>query len=147
MSYTAESILAQWREDAEIDPIELGDAARNVPKLHAKYLEILFKEKARFLSLQNQMKRMRKIRHEYWEGKLSQEELKEYKWDPQPLKLLKTDLPMYLDADEVLQELSLKVGLQAEKVNVLDMIMKHIMARNFSIKSSIDWERYKGGSL
>lgn len=145
MSFTTESILAQWREDAEIDPIELGEASRNNPKLHAKYLEQLFIEKARLLRLNDQFKRMKKIRFEYWDGKLSYEEMKERGWDPQPLKILRTDLPMYLEADEVLADLSLKVGLQAEKVNVLDMIMKHITNRGFSIKSAIEWERFRAG--
>lgn len=144
-SFTADSILQQWQEDADIDPIELGDASRNNPKLHAKYLEIYFLEKARLLSLQDQLKRMKKIRFEYWEGKLSYEEIKKRGWEPQPLKILRTDLPMYLDADEVLADLNLRVGMQSEKVNILDMILKHIINRGFSIKSAIDWERFRAG--
>ncbi len=145
MSYTAESILASWQEDAEIDPIELGDAGRNNPKLHAKYLEIFFMEKMRLLRLQDQQKRMRKIRFEYWDGKLSQEELKLRGWEPQPLKLLRTDLPMYMEADEVLADLTLRVGMQAEKVNILDMILKHIVNRGFAVKAAIDFERFRAG--
>lgn len=144
-SYTAESILAQWKEDAEIDQIELGDAARNNPKLHAKYLELYFAEKARLIRLQDQLKRMKKLRYEYWDGRMSIEEMRERGWTPQPLKILKAELPMYLEGDDILGELSLKVGIQAEKVNVLDMIIKHVVNRGFAVKSAIDWEKFRSG--
>lgn len=144
-TYTAESILAEWANDSEIDEIELGDAARNNPKLHSKYLSIYFAEKAKLLRLQDQYKRMKKIRFEYWDGRLSVEEIKQRGWEVQPLKILKAEIPMYLDGDEVLGDLSLKVGIQSEKVNVLEMILKQVTNRGFSIKSAIDWEKFRSG--
>ena len=53
----------------------------------------------------------------YYTGKLSLEELDELNWEPFELKILKTDLDKFLDADDELQELHLKVKYQQSVVS------------------------------
>ena len=38
---TLDELKKQWKEDCEIDDIELDNASLEVPKLHAKYSELL----------------------------------------------------------------------------------------------------------
>ena len=38
---TLEELKAQWASDCEIDDIELDTASLEVPKLHAKYQDLL----------------------------------------------------------------------------------------------------------
>ena len=147
MSYTLDSILAEWSNDSKIDRIELGDAAAKTSTLHAKYFQIYMVERAKLMQLQQKYAKLKKLRFEYWDGKLSKEELDQHKWEPQPLKILKQDLAMYLEADEVLSDMTLKVGMQAEKVNLLESIIRHVDQRmGFAIKSAIDWERFRSGA-
>jgi hypothetical protein len=146
MSFTTDSILKEWQQDSVVDPMALSDGALRTSQLHAKYFDIFIKEKMRLMNLKKQQAKMKKLRFEYWEGKLSREDLNQYGWEPQPLKILKQDLPMYLEADDVLSDLDLKVGMQAEKVNLLEGIIKHVdMRMGFAIKSAIDWEKFKSG--
>jgi len=146
MSYTTESILEEWKSDAKIDRIQLGDAALRTGELHSKYMMIFYEERLKLMRLMDKQKKLKKLRFEYWDGKLSKEELDFNKWDPQPLKILKQDLPMYLDADEVMSEVNLRVGVQTEKVNILESIIKYIDQRmGFAIKTSVDWEKFQAG--
>jgi len=41
----------------------------------------------------------------------------------------------------------LKIGMQEEKVNYLENIIKMISNRGFQIKSIIDWERFRTGAM
>lgn len=60
--------------------------------------------------------------------------------------ILKGDLPMYLDADQDVVNLSLKIGYQQEKLELLDSIIKTIMNRNFIIRNAIDWQKFTMGA-
>jgi hypothetical protein len=53
---------------------------------------------------------------------------------------------MYLEADSDLIELSLKIGLQQEKVELLQNIIKSLTNRGFNIKSAIDFIRFQSGA-
>jgi hypothetical protein len=60
--------------------------------------------------------------------------------------ILKGDIPMYLDADDDVINLSLRIGLQQEKVDLLDSIIKTIINRGFLIKSAIEWQKFTMGA-
>ena len=75
------------------------------------------------------------------------EETKEKGWE-MPAKgiILKTDIPMYMDGDPDIIKLSLKIGLQQEKVELLESIIKTIMNRGYNLKVFIEWQRFINGS-
>jgi hypothetical protein len=52
---------------------------------------------------------------------------------------------MYLEADEDIIQLSLKIGIQAEKIDLLESIIKAIMNRGYNLKLVLDWEKFKNG--
>jgi hypothetical protein len=75
------------------------------------------------------------------------EETKEKGWKLPPKgMILKGDLPMYLDADPDVVTLSLKIGYQQEKIELLDSIIKTIINRNFIIRNAIDWQKFTMGA-
>ena len=135
-----------WKEDAKVDRIELGDTISLVGNLHAKYLQIFFEERARLLSLKTRQAALKKLRWEYWNGKLSLEQLKEQDWEPQPLIILKMDLPMYMEADEVMITINNKVDMQIEKIAVIDSIIKAINQRGFQLNTLLNWEKFRSGN-
>jgi hypothetical protein len=87
-----------------------------------------------------------KLKNDYYRGDMDSEELKEHGWDPQPLRILKSDIPTYIDADKDVVEASLKIGVQEAKVEYLESIIRQINNRNFILKSIIDWERFRTGA-
>lgn len=141
-----EEILDLWEEDTKIDRTELGDAALDVPKLHHKYFKIFSNERLSLRKLESELKQLKLDKYEF----LTQgpnEDNKDKGWRlPAKGMILKGDLPMYLDADDDIINLSLRIGLQQEKVDLLDSIIKTIINRGFLIKSAIEWQKFTMGA-
>jgi hypothetical protein len=77
---------------------------------------------------------------------LSHDELKDNGWEPFSLKVLKSDLHIYLDSDKDLMAFQLKLEMQKEKIDFLENIIKSLNTRGYQIKSAIDWEKFKVGA-
>ncbi len=86
------------------------------------------------------------MKFEYYNGTLSEEELKENEWEPFQLRVLKSDISLYLQSDEALCELELRTELQKEKVEFLESIIKNLPARGYQINAAITWEKFKVGA-
>lgn len=140
-----DDILNLWQDDVKIDKTELGDEALNIPKLHHKYYQIFVKEKLILRKYESEFKQLKLDKYEF----LTQgpnEETKDKGWRlPAKGMILKGDIPLYLDADDDIINLSLKIGLQQEKIELLDSIIKSVMNRGFLIKSAIDWQKFTMG--
>jgi len=141
-----EEIQLLWERDAQIDRTELGEESLRIPQLHSKYFKIFSQERLLFRKMEADFKQMYKNKYEWYNGSISEESLKEHEWEPNPLKILRTDIPMHLEADRDLQSLSLKMEMQKEKVEFVEAVIKSLTTRGFQIKSAIDWERFKMGA-
>jgi hypothetical protein len=139
-----EQILKHWEKDAEIDQTEPGKELIRIPTLHSKYLGILIKHKIAAKKAHFDYLRMRKIRLDYYAGRLSQEELEEYGWEPFQF-VLKTDLNAYLEADNDLIKLLEKKVYHEESVSLIESIMNELKQRTWQLRDFISWEKFIGG--
>lgn len=141
-----EDIFELWEKDSKIDRTELGDAALDIPKLHHKYYQILLAEKMQLRKFESELKKLKLDKYEF----LTQgpnEETKEKGWRLPPKgMILKSDIPLYMDGDEDIINQSLKIGLQQEKVELLESIIRTIMNRSFIIRDAIDWAKFTMGA-
>jgi len=141
-----EDILENWKSDVAIDRTELGDEALKIPKLHHKYYQMLVNERLVLRKLDSELKQLKLDKYEF----LTQgpnEETKDKGWRlPAKGMILKGDIPMYLEADDDIVNISLRIGMQQEKIELLDSIVKSIMNRNFVIKNAIDWQKFTMGA-
>lgn len=135
-----------WEEDSKIDRTELGEESLKIPMLHSKYFKLFSAERMALKQQESQYKLMYRIRYEYYMGTLDPETLKEYQWEPNPMRILKTDVPLYLDADEHLLKIQRSVDLQKEKVDFLESIIKQLPNRGFNIKSAIEFMKFQHGT-
>lgn len=143
---TIDEILENWQVDVKIDKTELGDEALNIPKLHHKYYQIYVKEKLILRKQESEMKQLKLDKYEFFtQGPNEETKNKGWKLPPKGM-ILKSDMPMYMDADEEIVNLSLKIGYQQEKIELLDSIIKTIINRGFLIKSAIDWIKFTSGN-
>ena len=140
-----EQILKLWESDADMDQTEPGKELIRIPKLHSKYLSILIKHKIAAKKAHFDYLRMRKVRLDYYGGRMSQEELEEYGWEPFQF-VLKTDINAYLEADSNLIKLLEKKVYHEESVSVLESIMGELKNRHWELKSFIQWEIFIGGN-
>ena len=139
-----DELLEMWRQDSIIDSTEPSKALLNIPKLHSKYLNILSKH--RMLSKEAEFKanKMRKLKWEYYTGKLDDDDLKKYGWEPFPY-VLKAELNTYLESDEdINRQLANKV-IHDEIVDVCTAILKELNSRTFQLRDYIAWEKFIQG--
>ena len=143
MMFDLEEIQKMWEKDTHIDMDNLHDESIKVPALHAKYFEmyntvVLLKKKA-----EQTRKNVRHERYEYFTGKSDPEV---YQENPFPKKIRDKDtLQKYLDSDDKLSQISLKVEYYETILNYLESILKMIQNRTYQIKNAIDFLKFQAG--
>jgi hypothetical protein len=139
-----EQILKYWEKDAEIDQTEPGKELIKIPTLHNKYLSILTKHKIASKKAHFDYLRMRKIKIEYYSGRMDQEELDSRGWKPFNF-VLKSDINAYLEGDDDLIRMLEKKVYHEETVSVLESIMNELKQRTWQLRDFISWEKFIGG--
>lgn len=139
-----EDIHAEIAKDAVIDKANLDVESLNIPILHGKWYRIFMDELRMCKALEHDYKVTKRDRTLYYTGKAPDEA---YINEPMNLKaVLKADVDMYLDADEALAKIKLRLELQRAKLEMLEAHLKTIANRNFLIKNAIDFARFKNGA-
>lgn len=139
-----EEIESHWEQDSKIDRTDLDNESLKIPSLHSKYYKLYLREKVQLKAEEQEYKLYYKLKHEYYTGKLSKQELDEYGWEPFQF-VLKNDLQVYIDADKDIAERLLKLQVQKEKVDLLENIIKTLNGRGFLIKNAIDFIKFTSG--
>ena len=138
-----EKIQEMWENDSTIDPDNLHDESLKIPQLHSKYYTIyntitLLREKAR-----ETYNRVRLERHNYYTGKAPAEV---YAEDPFPYKVRdKEALQRYMEADDKLNSIDLKIRYYDVMLKFLEEIIKTVANRTFQIKNAIEWHKFQAG--
>jgi hypothetical protein len=138
-----DTIQRMWSEDAKMDPDNLHTESLNIPILHAKYYELynnifLLRKKA-----EQQRKNIRHERYEYFSGKADPDV---YIDNPFPKKIRdKETMQKYLDADEKLSGVSLKIDYYDTMLEYLESILKVVQNRTYQIKNAIEFMRFSSG--
>lgn len=141
-----DEILEWWSTDCNVDRTELGDESLKIPKLHAKYLRVFTEERLLLRKMEEERKELVKLKHDYYRGILPEEDLKANGWEPFRLSIIKSDVPMHLEADQDIIKFNLRIAVQQEKVDTLESIIKSISNRGYLIKAAIDYEKFKVGA-
>jgi hypothetical protein len=141
---TLEQILNMWEKDSVIDQTEPSKELLKIPVYHSKYLGILTKHKIASKKAHFDYLRIKKIKWEYFTGKLSQEELNEYGWEPFQFAL-KSDINTYLEADKDLIKLLEKKVYHEEAISVIESIMQELKQRTWQLRDFISWEKFIAG--
>ena len=140
-----EKIFDEWEADTDFDKTELGDEALKVSKLHHKYFKILSQERITRRALEANLKVLRLEKFEFYTQGPSKESV-ERGWEMPPIgRVVKSEVNNYMEADRDIIDISLKIGIQNEKIDLLESIIKTILSRGYNIKAAIDWEKFKMG--
>lgn len=141
-----DDILDSWAEDCIMDRTELGEEALKIPKLHSKYLRTFTEERLLLRKMEEERKQFVLLKADYYRGILPEEDLRANGWEPFRLSVLKSDVHTYVEADQDIIKINLRIAMQQEKVDTLESIIKSISNRGFLIKSAVDYERFKVGA-
>ena len=97
-----------------------------------------FKKKLAVLDL----KQLNRRKFEYYAGRGSVED---YKEEPFDLKVLKSDLPMYIESDSQVKELQMKIDMYEIIIEYLESVIRMINNRSYQIKNAIEWKSFIEG--
>ena len=132
-----------WSKDAQIDQDNLHHEAAKIPSLHAKYFALynnikLLRERS--ITVDN------KIRLERWNYYSGKSDPEVYQAEPFPYKVREKDaLKRYMDADEKVQQSTLKIKYYDVMLTYLEDIIKQVGNRSYQLKNIIDWHNFRSG--
>lgn len=137
-------IIEMWEKDSKVDSTEPGKEIIRIPTLHSKYARILSAHSLASKQCHIEHARMKKLKYEYYNGKLDADELKKYGWEPFRF-LLKSDINLYLDADQDLVKITAKLALHEEAITFCSSVLKELNARTYQLRAFMDWEKFIQG--
>ena len=145
-----QEILDMWQEDSVIDEFKLDNTTINNAALHSKYLSLITVAKMQKKQKDLDYKGLLKNKWLYYNGKLSQTQIKTFGWDYDPFdglnKPLKGDMNYYYDADTDIQKAQAELEYHVVLVDTLKEILDTIKWRHQSIGNIIKWKQFESGS-
>lgn len=140
-----EQIQELWAEDSKINRERLDEELIKISILHAKYFKIFSNERLVLMKYQDELKVLKKMKYDFYTQGPTKETI-ELGWEMPPIgKVLKAEVSSYIDSDKHIIELSKKIGLQHEKISLLESIIKVLMNRGYNIKTLVDYIKFTSG--
>jgi len=139
-----EQLQLEADKDLKINDTELDLESLKTPQLHNKYMKHYTKFKLLLTRTEDELRTIKRDKWEYYTGKADPSV---YQVKPFDLKILKTDIDKYLEADEDIQKLTQKVAYLNTVVDFLDRTLRVIVNRTYTIKNAIEWRRFTSGAV
>lgn len=137
-----EDLMEMWAEDSKLDDLEPSKELQRIPKLHAKYLNMMTYHNIQCKALSSKFQELKKIKWEYYKGDLNNpEDLEKYGYEPFERKPGR-DIAIYIDGDPDLNQLLMKKSVNEEIVEYCKMVLKELNNRTFQVRSMIDWNKF-----
>lgn len=144
MPLKLEDLIASWEKDSPIDDTDPAKELLRVPNLHAKYSQQLVLHNFALKAKTANFYRMRKLKTDYYAGRLTGEELKKLGWE-QFQFVLKEDRQVYIDGDEDLIKIKGQMAAHEEASKLAEMIVRELNSRTYQLRAYIDWQRFIQG--
>ena len=139
-----EQLQLEADKDLKINDTELDLESLKTPQLHNKYMKHYTKFKLLLTRTEDELRTIKRDKWEYYTGKADPSV---YQAKPFDLKIMRTDIDKYLEADEDIQRLSQKVAYLVTVVDFLDRTLRVLVNRTYTIKNAIDWRRFTSGAV
>ena len=137
-----ETLQNQADVDLKIDDTELDLESIRTPQLHNKYLKLFTKYSLQLKRAKDDYDGLYKFKWEYYTGKASPDTYREKPFD---MKVLKSDVYIYLNADEELQKLGQRIEYLKIVVVYLERVLREINNRNWNIRNTIELKKFLHG--
>lgn len=140
-----EDIFSEWDKDSQLDKNKLDLIALGIPQMHAKYIKILSHERMILLKNEAEFKELKLEKQIFYVDGPTEEHMAKGWVLPPKGRIIKSDVGPWLEADRDIINLSLKIGLQKEKIEVLKSIVDIVSRTGYQVKTAVDWQRFING--
>ena len=134
----------QVKKDLEVDDETLDKESYKNQELYAKYLDHKTNFELLLYKAKGDYKILFKDKWEYYGGKA---DAKIYVTKPFDLKVLKTDLNIYIESDEDIIKLEHKIAYLETTIKYIDGVLRSIQSRGWDIKIAISWKQFEAGMI
>ena len=141
---TLEELQQQVDRDFKLDDTELDAESVKIPLLHNKYLQHFNKFSLLLKKAEYDYKTLQRHKWEYYTGKSDPSVYAEKPFD---LKVLKSDLSIYIESDEDIIKMENKIVYLETVIKYVDGVLKSISARGWDIKNAIQWKNFEAGLM
>jgi hypothetical protein len=141
-------VLQEWATDSNLPRTELDEVSRQTPALHAKYLALLSNAKLRMKKMEMDQKTLLKKKWLWYNGKMTEEQIKDLGWEYDPLeglKVMKGEMDYYYDSDKEIQESEMKIQYLKTMIDTLNEIVNNLNWRHQTIGNMIKWKVFEAG--
>jgi len=139
---TLDELKLQVSQDLRVDDEHLDTESLKNQEIKATYLDHKSKFELLLFKAKGDYKRLYREKWEYYGGKA---DAKIYASKPFDLKVLKTDLGVYISADEEIIDAENKIGYLETVVDYIKGVIKSIDNRGWDIKNAIEWKKFEAG--
>ena len=139
---TLDELKLQVSQDLRVDDEHLDTESLKNQEIKATYLDYKSKFELLLFKAKGDYKRLYREKWEYYGGKA---DAKIYASKPFDLKVLKTDLGVYISADEEIIDAENKIGYLETVVDYIKGVIKSIDNRGWDIKNAIEWKKFEAG--
>jgi len=139
---TLDELKAQVLLDLSVDNEHLDTESLKNQEIKAKYLDYKTRYELLLFKAKGDYKRLYREKWEYYGGKA---DAKIYVSKPFDLKVLKTDLSVYITSDDEVIDAENKIGYLETVVDYIKGVIKSVDNRGWDIKNSIEWKKFEAG--
>ena len=139
---TLDELKLQVQRDLKVDNEHLDTESLKNQEIKANYLDHKSRYELLLYKAKGDYKRMYRDKWEYDHGKA---DAKIYAATPFDLKVLKTDLAVYISADEEIMNAENKIGYLETVIDYIKGVIKSVDNRGWDIKNAIEWRKFEAG--
>ena len=139
---TLDELKLQVKKDLEVDDETLDEESYKNQELYAKYLDHKTNFELLLYKAKGDYKILFRDKWEYYGGKA---DAKVYATKPFDLKVLKTDLSIYIESDEDIIQIEHKIVYLETVIKYIDGVLKSIQSRGWDIKNAIAFRQWEHG--
>ena len=142
---TLEELQQEARTDlAIVDQERLDQESYKNQNIKPKWLEYRTRYDQLLIMRKSDHQRLWREKWEYYGGKA---DAKVYAAKPFDIKVLKTDLQMYIQSDDDILELQSKISYYESIVKYIDGVIRSIDNRGWDIRNAQDWKKFEAGMI
>ena len=141
---TLDELKVQVANDLKVNDERLDTESLKNQELYTKYLDTKSNFELLMYKAKSDYKILYRQKWEYYGGKA---DAKIYETKPFDLKVLKSDLSVYIESDEEIITIENKIVYLETTVKFLEGVQRSIQSRGWDIKNAIEWRKFEAGMV
>ena len=137
-----DDLKLEVQADLKINNEHLDTESLKNQEIKAKYLDVKSRYELLLFKAKGDYKRIYRDKWEYYGGKA---DAKIYVSKPFDIKVLKTDLSVYITSDQDVIDAENKIGYLETVVDYVKGVIKSVDNRGWDIKNAIEWKKFEAG--